>query len=338
MKDFVTVIIAAKHHILDALGAWLGKVNVASGFGNFRINRLPYWATLWGCRRHIFEVALYLGLYLLYLFTRGLVFPNDTTPLDNGRRIISFERSLGFFWEPGWQAWAIHHAKALVVFLNWAYIITYFPLVLAVAVLVYIVNRPMYHYYRNIIVINLVIALLIFMLFPAAPPLKVPAYFVDTIKAFGPSFYEGPGVAAYRNANAAMPSQHFSWTVILGVLYLRTLKGKLKLFGLLYPAMTFFAITITGNHYIADAVAGTLLAGLAFGVMELGIRRRLFLPWWWPRMRALPGSVRLTPATWLAGRMMERASWRLSSEVVAAGRSFKKLRKAFGWRGDEEPH
>ena len=309
---------------------------MASGFGNFCINRLPYWPTLWRWRGHIFEVALYLGLYLLYLLTRGLAFPNYSTALANGRRIASWEQSLAFFWEPGWQAWAIHHAKALVIFLNWAYIITYFPLVLVVAVLVYFVNRRVYYYYRNVIVINLAIALVIFVLFPAAPPLREPAYFVDTIKVFGPSFYEGPGVAAYRNANAAMPSQHFSWTVILGVLYLRTLKWKLKLLGLLYPTITFFAITITGNHYILDAVVGGLLAVVAFAVMELGLRRRFFLSWWWPPLRPRLASIWLTSSRWVAGRRMRRASWRLTPEVLPGAGSFKKLRKAFARRGDGE--
>jgi hypothetical protein len=32
--------------------------------------------------------------------------------------------------------------------------------------------------------------------------------------------------------------------------------------------MTFFAITVTGNHFILDAVVGGVLAGLSFGAVE----------------------------------------------------------------------
>lgn len=42
--------------------------------------------------------------------------------------------------------------------------------------------------------------------------------------------------------------------------------------------MTLLAITITGNHYIMDAVGGSILIMLAFAVVELGFKRRLFLP------------------------------------------------------------
>ena len=44
--------------------------------------------------------------------------------------------------------------------------------------------------------------------------------------------------------------------------------------GLLYPVMTFFSITLTGNHFILDAVAGGLLAGVSFGAVLL-LQRRL---------------------------------------------------------------
>jgi hypothetical protein len=37
------------------------------------------------------------------------------------------------------------------------------------------------------------------------------------------------------------------------------------------------AITITGNHFILDAVAGGLLAGVAFAIVEWGLRERFSL-------------------------------------------------------------
>jgi hypothetical protein len=42
--------------------------------------------------------------------------------------------------------------------------------------------------------------------------------------------------------------------------------------------MTLFAITITANHYIMDAIGGILLMTAAFVTVELGFRRRLFIP------------------------------------------------------------
>ena len=122
------------------------------------------------------------------------------------------------------------------------------------------------------------IALVGFMIFPLAPPRMVTEYFVDTIEAFGPSGYASREFANYYNAYAAMPSLHFSWTVMFGILFLTTPNKWVKVFGLIYPTMTLLAITITGNHYIMDAVGGGLLVIAAFLTMELGIRRRFFLP------------------------------------------------------------
>jgi fumarate reductase subunit C len=84
-------------------------------------------------------------------------------------------------------------------------------------------------------------------------------------------------MASTYNTNAAIPSLHFCWTVILGVLCLRSLPGWAKYLGFLYPGVTFLAIIITGNHFILDAVAGGLLAGAAFVIVELGLRERFSL-------------------------------------------------------------
>nr|AIF02134.1 hypothetical protein [uncultured marine group II/III euryarchaeote KM3_153_G11] len=227
------------------------------------------------------ELVLFIGAYLVYVLTRGLVYSDtDQTALENAQRVVAAERSLGFLWEPGWQAWALDNAVVLVRFLNWAYIITYWPIVLTLVLVGFVIDRPLYYYYRTVIMINLAFALAVFMVFPVSSPFDIPAIFVvDTIQDYGPAFYGSPEMAIYYNTNAAMPSLHFSWTVILGVLFVRSLKGWLKLLGLAYPVMTLFAITITGNHFILDAIAGGILAGMAFAVMELGVRRRLSALW-----------------------------------------------------------
>ncbi len=244
------------------------------------IDKIPLLRKLGRWKAPCFELGLYIGFYLIYRFTRGLVFPDEIVGLGNAQRVIAAERSLGFFWESGWQSWATHNSLSLVVFLNWVYIITYWPIIFGMALALYLTDRSKYYYYRNVIVVSLGFALIIFMLYPVAPPFREPAYFVDTIQTYGPSFYGSPQMAVFYNTLAAMPSLHFSWTIILGVLLFRTLKGWLRAVGILYPVVTFFAITVTGNHFILDAIAGGGLAAISFGLVELSIRRRSL----WPRM------------------------------------------------------
>ena len=103
--------------------------------------------------------------------------------------------------------------------------------------------------------------------------------FVDTIEEFGPGFYAQREAADYYNAFAAMPSLHFTWTALLGLMYFRWGPGWLKVAGVLYPLLTLLAITITGNHYLLDAVVGA-----AIMVVSLGVVRGLYsLHWRTPR-------------------------------------------------------
>ena len=224
----------------------------------------------WEQRRPLAEVALYIGAYLAYVFSRGLVYESPrAVGIVNGGYIAEFQQRLGFLWEPGWQAWAIEHVNGIVVFLNWAYIITYWPVILGLAICLFLRNRQKYYYYRTVVLLNLVVALLTFMLFPVASPFAIPGVgLVDTIQAFGPMVYGSEMMANFYNTSAAMPSLHFSWTIILGVYWLRSLPGGFKAAGVVYPALTFFAITMTGNHFILDAIAGGALAGLSFGAIE----------------------------------------------------------------------
>ena len=228
---------------------------------------------------HFGELGLVVGAYFAYMYTRKLAFADfETIALDNAKRIIALEKSLGFFWEPEWQAWAISSAKSLVVFFNWAYIVTFWPIILTTAIILYVVNRRRYAYYRNVVMLSFVFALLGFMLFPLAPPRMLADQFVDTIKTFGPAFYASREFTNFYNPYAAMPSLHFSWTIMLGILFLRSRSMWIKILGVLYPALTLMAITVTANHYIMDAIGGALLIGISFTALELVVRRHLFLP------------------------------------------------------------
>ena len=224
----------------------------------------------WEWRRHIGEVALYVGAYLVYVFSRGLVYDNPReVGIANGGLIADFQQRVGFLWEPGWQAWAMEHVQGIVVFLNWAYIITYWPVILGLAIYLFLRDRSKYYYYRTVVLLNLIVALMTFMLFPVASPFAIPGVgLVDSIQTLGPTFYGSATMANFYNTSAAMPSLHFSWTIILGVYWLRSLPGGFKAAGVVYPALTFFAITVTGNHFMLDAIVGGVLAGLSFGAVE----------------------------------------------------------------------
>lgn len=227
-------------------------------------------------RRFLREVLILTSVYFIYMLIRKFIYVDvESIAFSNAQKIIAIESSLGFFWEPHWQEWAIRSSKALVLFFNWAYIITFWPVVATTAIILYIKNWHKYRYYRNIVLLSFIFALILYALFPLAPPWLLPQLFVDTITAYGPTEYRSSQASAFYNIFAAMPSVHFAWTLLFGVLFISTRYKLLKILGVLYPTTTFFAIIITGNHYILDAVGGLVIAILSFLLYEIVFRRRL---------------------------------------------------------------
>ena len=238
------------------------------------------YSAMWKHRAALNEIALYVGAYIFYFVTRDLVHSDAWAEgLINGEKVMLLQRDLGFLWEPGWQSWALENVRPLVVTMNWVYIVTYWPVILLTAFILFLKNRRDYNFYRTVVFVNLTVAVITFMIFPVASPFSIPGIELsDSIQEFGPRFYGSEGMASYYNISAAMPSLHFSWTVILGVLSWRSFPGRYRMTGLLYPVLTFFAITLTGNHFILDAIAGGLLAGMSFGLILLlrALNPRLF--------------------------------------------------------------
>ena len=220
------------------------------------------------------QLAIVAAVYFIYMFVRKFLIPDiEAVAFANATRIASFEFAGGFLWEPHWQEWAIQTSRALVIFFNYAYVITFWPIIITVGAVLYFLDRDRYFHYRNVILLSFVLALIVFAIFPLAPPRYLPEYgFVDSIQRFGPTGYGGRDMAVFYNAFAAMPSLHFGWTVLFGVMFIRMKYVWLKPFGVLYPAMTFFAITISGNHYIFDAVGGAAVIAASFLIYETSSR------------------------------------------------------------------
>ena len=225
---------------------------------------------------HFREMALLAGAYMIYVYTRAIFFSDvRTVALENAQRIVDLEKKLGFFWEPTWQNWTLDAAESAILFFNWVYIFTFWPVILTTAVILYVVNRKRYFFYRNVILVSFVVAMVMFALFPLAPPRMLAGTFVDTIASFGPAFYASRDLANFYNVFAAMPSLHFAWTLVFGYMFLTAGPRWLKVAGIMYPAITLMAITITGNHYILNAVGGGVVMGISMGLVFLIRRRRV---------------------------------------------------------------
>ena len=211
------------------------------------------------------EITLLVVCYIVYLFTKDLLF-DQSTALRNSLLILDIERSFGILVEPSLQTWLLINSPFLLTICNWLYIVTYWPVIFGLSLLLYLRNRESYYRCRNIILVNLVMALIIFVLIPVSPPLRSVPNVIDSIQMLGPTFYGGPSMSVIYNTNAALPSLHFSWTLIFGILLFNKIKGYLRVLTIIYPILTLYIILVTGNHFILDAGLGAVLVIFSFAV------------------------------------------------------------------------
>jgi membrane-associated phospholipid phosphatase len=109
-----------------------------------------------------------------------------------------------------------------------------------------------------------------FWLLPVAPPRLLPGSFgiVDTMRATGTGHVESTLISTAGDQYASMPSLHVAWAVWCALALYPVLRHRaLRVLVAAYPVMTTLVVVATGNHYLLDAAAGALLAGLTGAVV-----------------------------------------------------------------------
>jgi hypothetical protein len=230
----------------------------------------------WQGTAHLREFGIVGGAYLLYMLIRQIISADiNGVAFIHAEHVMNLEKDLGFFWEPALQSWAIETSDTLVVFFNWAYILTFYPIIVTASIILYMKSKHRYRYYRNVVFLSFLFALVAFAIFPLAPPRMLTKEFVDTMAIFGPAIYSGAEGASFYNAFAAMPSLHFGWSVLFAMIFFRSGSRFLRIFAFIYPSMMLFTIVVTGNHYFLDAIAGGFVIVISFGTVNvIGAFRR----------------------------------------------------------------
>ena len=212
--------------------------------------------------RDAFEIGLVALAFLLYFLVRGSVVQRDAEALANARDIIELEKTLGFFWEPDLHS-AILDNRVLIQLFNAIYFWLDFPLIVALGLWLYFSGRR--HEYtvaRDSLLASGAIALVVYHLYPVAPPRLVPELgFVDTVNEYSHFSYQAQSMQPFVNPYAAVPSLHYGWAVLVGgVMIWAGPNVWLKGLGVFMPIGQLSSIVFTANHYILDAMAGLVVA------------------------------------------------------------------------------
>jgi hypothetical protein len=211
------------------------------------------------------EVCLILPAGLFYFLVRGLERSDAALALANARDVVAVERALGIFVETDLQRAIAGHA-ILVNLFNWIYIWAHWPVILGWVFWMWSRHRSAYPVFRNAVLLSGIAGMIVFALYPVAPPRLVDGLgLVDTVTQRSHS-YRVLQPTTLTNPYAAMPSLHFGWNLIVGIAIVRYATSRLgRIAGALLPVAMFSAIVLTANHYLLDGIAGAAvaLAGLA---------------------------------------------------------------------------
>lgn len=223
------------------------------------------------------ELIIVIGFYNVYQVVRGQADVGARArAFRNARWIVDAERATHLFVEHSIQQAAVS-TRWVVTFANTYYGTVHFAA--TGGILLWLFFRRHHHYrrMRNTLAATTLLGLVTFLSFPLAPPRMLPCNnsipaagqgpitlgecFVDTLHTAGGVWsYESPIAKAIANQFAAMPSLHFGWSLwcaVALVSYART--RTVRALGVAHTSITLFAIVITANHYLFDAVGGALV-------------------------------------------------------------------------------
>ncbi|MFN8585072.1 MAG: phosphatase PAP2 family protein [Dehalococcoidia bacterium] len=223
----------------------------------------------WGGRIALRQAIIIVSGVVIYFGVRHLTEGDEVAALRHARSLFDFEQALGIARESDMQQ-SFADTSCGVRVLNWVYIWWHWPVIFMSAVWLLLWHRHVYYRYRNAILISGALGLIVFAMYPVAPPRLVPDLgVVDTVTAHS-SAYRVLQPPAFTNQFAAMPSLHFGWNLLIGLAIAKTGRGLLRVGGILMPAAMFVAVVATANHFIIDAIAGAALALLGLVLASHG--------------------------------------------------------------------
>jgi hypothetical protein len=225
-----------------------------------------------GWRTAVSQAALILGGIVVYFGVRGLTVTEPQTAMRHAVEVVSFERGLGVYVEPRAQDLIADSPSAMTI-MNWVYIWCHWPIIIATLLWLFFTHYGGYRVIRDAMLISGAVGLLVFAVFPVAPPRLAGLGLVDTVTDYSRA-YRVLQPPAFVNQYAAMPSLHVGWDLLMGIA-LATYGGYLavRVVGVVLPLLMAAAVVLTANHYVIDVAVGAALV-LASLYVALQLERR----------------------------------------------------------------
>jgi hypothetical protein len=216
--------------------------------------RSPWWV----------EAAVVVWLCWIYDAVANLSPIRQGAAVAHALDVLHFERAVHLDPEAAMDHWLAGHPS-----LGWVvgtyYNNMHFVATFAVVAVLWWFRPDLYRPLRTALALLNVVGIMVFWWFPMAPPRLLPGGgFVDVVAATGsPGSWHTGQLARHADQLAAMPSLHMAWAMWTAWAAWRMLRGR-KWAALVwaYPITTAVVVLATGNHFLADVLAGVCLTAV----------------------------------------------------------------------------
>jgi hypothetical protein len=218
-----------------------------------------------------------LATLLFYTYTRGFADGLGIAPHERMPIVVDRWIGLGELPTERLQGWLCASSCADMGAGRWydtiftATYASHFVTGLILAVVLWLRSRDLWvRWMRRYLALNLA-GLTIYVLYPMVPPWMASDHgaFHPAIERMTGRGGSGPGLQLAQvvmgpigNAVAAMPSLHAGTAALVAFFGISTLRSRARWLLLLYPLTMTMGLVYFGEHYVVDAIAGALLAGL----------------------------------------------------------------------------
>jgi PAP2 superfamily len=235
---------------------------------------------LWARWHGAAEIGLFAMLMFLYELLRDRVEPaSPARPIAHAADVVDLERSLGLAIEPDVQR-ITHDVVGGQFVTSWFYTLAHTPGFILVFACLWFFRRRWYPFVRNWFWTTNGLAVLVYWLYPLAPPRLAGLGLEDptksTLELGGSLSWFEP----FRNLYAAMPSMHAGYTILYAIVAVLLLQGlAARWLVVIWPAVMIWTIMATANHFWLDAVGGGLVVTSALVIAHVVAPRQMARPW-----------------------------------------------------------
>lgn len=196
-----------------------------------------------------------------YLLVRWYTAGRTEEAVANAREVLALEQALSLDVEHAVQTATFASAPWLGHLATHFYVWGYLPVVVAATLWLYARHRDSYRTLRTALLVSGSVGLLVYALYPCAPPWISDDRFSDSVGAASLDAFARP--AWIMNELGAMPSFHCAWLTLVAVVVFRAARSRLvRVLCVVWPTFMYFAVVATGNHWLLDLPAGLALAAV----------------------------------------------------------------------------